>query len=216
MTTKKTLVITLDDFIFEHYKIKQNIWKNIAKEQKLKLTDTFLMGHYDAHLDKREKLEREYRLIAPYVSEVEARYQKVVSSTLLEPAIKPDHLEKLYQWANDFDLYFITNHRIEQIKNLLEKARIELDVDHIYSSKQVLNAKPEADIYLKIARLQKIKPNTMIILDATINGVQASHLANAKGLFLAQYMRPNQVIKDFAFAYFNTLDEVDAYLKELL
>ncbi|HCT63238.1 MAG TPA: hypothetical protein DIC19_03965 [Erysipelotrichaceae bacterium] len=213
MTTKKTLVITLDDFIFEHYKIKQNIWKKIAKEHKLKLSDTFLMGHYDAHLEKREKLEREYRLIAPYVQEVEARYQNVVSSTLLEPTVKSDHLDKIFKWADRFDLYFITNHRIEQIRNLLEKTKIELDAERIFSTKQVLNAKPEADIYLKLARLRNIKPNTMIILDATLNGVQASHLANAKGLFLAQYMRPDQSIKDFAFAYFNTLDEVDAYLE---
>ncbi len=216
MTTKKTLVITLDDFIFEHYKIKQNIWKNIAKEHKLKLSDTFLMGHYDAHLEKREKLEREYRTIAPYVKEVDTRYQNVVSSSLLEPTFNKEHLDKLVQWAQDFDLYFITNHRIEQIKNLLEKAKIELDIDRIYSSKQVLNAKPEADIYLKLARLRNIKPNTMTILDSTLNGVQASYLANAKGLFLAHYMRPNQAIKDFAFAYFNRLDEVDSYLKELL
>jgi beta-phosphoglucomutase-like phosphatase (HAD superfamily) len=216
MTTKKTLVITLDDFIFEHYKIKQNIWKNIAKEHRLSLNDTFLMGHYDAHLEKREKLEREYKQLTPYVGEVNARYQKVVSSTLLEPTIKAEHLAKLHQWIAAFDVYFITNHRTEQIIQLLEKANIVLDHERIYSTKQVLNAKPEADIYLKVARLRNIKPNTMTILDATLNGVQASYLANAKGLFLAQYMRPNQAIKDFAFAYFNTLADVDAYLKELL
>ena len=216
MTTKKTLVITLDDFIFEHFKIKQNIWINIAKEHELKLTDAFLMGHYDAHLEKREKLEREYRLIAPFVKEVDTRYQNVVSGTHLNPAINQAHHERLVQWSQDFELCFITNHRIDQMINLLDRANIEIDTERIYSTKQVLNSKPEADVYLKLARLRNIKPNSMVILDATINGVQASHLAHAKGLFLAQYFHANQTIKDFAFAYFNTVDEVDTYLKELL
>lgn len=216
MTTKKTLVITLDDFIFEHYKTKQSIWKNIAKEHTLKLNDTFLMGHYDAHLEKREKLEREYKQLATHVHEVDARYQKVVSSSILMPDFNQENLAHLKQWEDMFNVYYITNHRKEQMLSLLQKINFEIDQDRLYSTKQVLNAKPEADVYLKLARSQNLKANTMIILDATLNGVQAAHLSNAKGLFLAQYIRPNQAIKDFAFAYFNTLNDVDGYLKELL
>lgn len=216
MTTKKTLVITLDDFIFEHYKTKQSIWKNIAKEHKLKLSDTFLLGHYDAHLEKREKLEREYKQLTPHVQEVDVRYQKVISSTILKPDFNAENLERLKLWEAMFDVFYITNHRKEQMLSLMQMIDVEIDQERLYSTKQVLNAKPEADIYLKLARTQNIKPNTMFILDSTLNGVQASYLANAKGLFLAQYLRPNQAIKDFSFAYFDTLTDVDEYLKELL
>ena len=66
MTLEKTLIITLDDFIFDLYKIKNTIWNRIENDYQIEVTDQFRMAYYDAHLEKREKLGREYPKIAPY------------------------------------------------------------------------------------------------------------------------------------------------------
>jgi beta-phosphoglucomutase-like phosphatase (HAD superfamily) len=102
------------------------------------------------------------------------------------------------------------------MQDLLKSTNFPLDVDILVSSKQVLNAKPEGDIYLKIARLLGIKANTLTIIDSTLNGVQASYLANSKGLYLAQFHEANSTIKKFAYAHFKQSDELNHYVLNLI
>jgi len=102
------------------------------------------------------------------------------------------------------------------MQDLLISTKFPLEVDILVSSKQVLNAKPEGDIYLKIARLLGIKANTLTIIDSTLNGIQASYLANSKGLYLAQFHEANSTIRKFAYAHFKQSEELNHYVLNLI
>ena len=45
MTLEKTLIITLDDFIFDLYKIKNTIWNRIETDYQIEVTDQFRMAY---------------------------------------------------------------------------------------------------------------------------------------------------------------------------
>lgn len=214
MTLRKTLIITLDDFIYDLYSIKESIWHQIEKEYNIVVPDHFIMAYYDAHLEKREKIGREYPKIAVHFNEVEMRFNEVIESGNLN--LNLEHINYLKQWNTIYNLVYCTNLLSDKMYTLLQKTHFPFEIDVIHSSKYVLNAKPEGDIYLKIARLLKIKANTLTVIDSTLNGIQAAYLANTKGLFLAQFHDANSTIKKFAYAYFNQSDELNHYVLNLI
>jgi len=214
MTLEKTLIITLDDFIFDLYKVKNTIWDEIETKYEVEVTEHFRMAYYDAHLEKREKLGREYPKIAPYFNEVEQLFNQTIDNAQVQ--INSEHFELLIQWSNVYQLIYCTNLKIERIKKLLDLFNIDYLNTHIVSSKQVLNSKPEGDIYLKVARLLNIKANTLTVIDSTLNGIQASYLANTKGLFLAQFHEANATIKKFAYAHFKHTQDLNNYVLNLI
>lgn len=214
MTLEKTLIITLDDFVFDLYKVKNQIWNQIERDFNIEVSDHFRMAYYDAHLEKREKLGREYPNILPYFNEVEKQFLDIIRSG--EVQINIEHLNYLTQWKNIYKLIFCTNLKIEHMQDLLNRLNLDLEITHLISTKQVLNAKPEGDVYLKIARLLNIKANTLTVIDSTLNGIQAAYLANTKGLYLAQFIDANSTIKKFAYAHFKHSEDLNHYVLKLI
>jgi beta-phosphoglucomutase-like phosphatase (HAD superfamily) len=214
MNLEKTLIITLDDFVFDMYKIKMSLWKDIEKENNIEVSDHFIMSYYDAHFEKREKIGREYPRIAKFYDEVENRFNKIIDSA--ELSMNKTHIEYLLEWNKIYKLIYCTNLKLDQMQNLLTTTAFPIEVKNLFSTRQVLNSKPEGDIYLKIARQLNLKTNSLVVIDSTLNGIQASYLANTKGLFLAQFHEVNPTVKKFAFAHFKKSEELNHYVLNLI
>jgi len=165
MNLKKTIIITLDEFVYYFYSIKKELWESIAFENDLQLPEHFIMSWYDAHLEKREKLGREHPKLAPFFNEVENQFLEYLQSHKETIKVIPNHIDYLLQWNKLYKLIYCTNQKIEIIQEILKATNFPLVVDILVSSKQVLNARPEGDIYLKIARLLAIKADTITIID---------------------------------------------------
>jgi beta-phosphoglucomutase-like phosphatase (HAD superfamily) len=174
------------------------------------------MSWYDAHIEKQEKLGREHPKLAPFFSEVEEQFLTYLKTHKESIQFIPTHIEYLTQWNSMYKLIYCTNLRIDLMQEILQSTQFPLQTDILVSSRQVLNAKPEGDIYLKIARLLGIKANTLTIIDSTLNGIQASYLANSKGLYLAQFIDANSTIKKFAYAHFKKSEELNHYVLNLI
>ena len=136
MTLEKTLIITLDDFIFDLYKIKNTIWNRIETDYQIEITDQFRMAYYDAHLEKREKLGREYPKIAIYFNEVETLFNEMIDNGQVE--INTEHLTYLSQWKKIYKLIYCTNLKLDRMNNLLKRFNIDIEITHLISTKQVL------------------------------------------------------------------------------
>ena len=214
MNLEKTLIITLDDFIFNLYKVKDMIWDRIQNEHQIQISNEFRMAYYDAHLEKREKLGREYPRIALYFNELETEFNRIVDEALVE--INEEHLNYLKQWKQVYKIIYCTNLKLERMQSLLNKLGLTIEDSHLISAKQVLNAKPEGDMYLKVARLFNLKTNTLTVIDSTLNGIQAAYLANTKGLYLAQFFEANSTIKKFAYAHFKQSKDLNHYVLNLI
>lgn len=214
MTLEKTLIITIDDFIFNLYKIKDSIWDKIQNKYQISVSPEFRMAYYDAHLEKREKLGREYPNIAQYFIEVEEQFNQMIDQSQVQ--IDQEHLNYVKEWSNIYKIIYCTNLKLDQMKKLINTSKLDLEINELISTKQVLNAKPEGDIYLKVARLLNIKANTITVIDSTLNGIQAAYLANTKGLYLAQFIEANSTIKKFAYAHFKHTNELNHYVLNLI
>lgn len=216
MTHPQNLIINLDELILDLPGLKQKIWQDLADIHQFDITETFLLGSFDANSDKVEKLQREYPKQAPYFDIVQKRYEGMIEAKL--KTLKPNNirLQELQTLAQAYQISLCSNlprRLLDQLSCLNELGFKPL---HVFSTREVMLSKPDPAIYLKIARTLQVLPNKLIIMDATLNGIQASYLANAKGIYVAQHFETNSTIQEFSTAHTSHFSQVKTILDEWL
>lgn len=212
MNSKQNIILSLDDLVLNLPKLKDKLWDEVLDRNKIETSLLFKELCFDANHEKIEKLSREYPRYAPYIDEVNISYEASILSFLENYQVEASIIQHLDTFSKDFDLSFLTNlsldnHALQQILkqfNFTPKA--------IFSTKEVLSAKPDADIYLKIARKFNIKPHKLITVDATINGVQAGYLANTKAIYVATNYPISQWAIDYSIAFLNGFKDLETTL----
>lgn len=208
---QNTLILNTDELLFDFYTKKQQLWQQVSQRENIEVTDKFFMALYDAHLEKQEKIAREYRSLAPFMSEVNHSFHLWLQE--FTPKIDQATVDFVKSMERQYRIIWVTNQKLELAQKLL--SQFSFQYESLYSTKNVLNAKPEPDIYLKIARALKIKANELHIVDSTLNGVQASYLAHAKGIFLEQFGPPSLIIRKFSTTIVPDLEALSVHLLTL-
>jgi len=205
------LILNTDELLFDFYTKKHQLWQTIAHREVLEVSDKFIMAIYDAHLEKQEKIAREYRTHALFMNEVNRDFQTWLKTYV--PQIAPAHYDFIKAMETQYRIIYVTNQQTDVMKSHLNT--FDFNYENVFSTKNVLNAKPEPDVYLKIARHLNIKANELNIVDSTLNGVQASYLAHAKGIFLEQYGPATQIIRKFSTTIVSDIHKLQTHLLTL-
>lgn len=209
MNSKQNLIISLDDVVLGLPKLKDSIWLEVCQKNDLEASILFNELSFDANHDKIEKLSREYPRYAKYLDEVNEKYKGQVSDYLKTIQIEESTRNLLEKFNHNFDLSFLTNLSIKDLETSNILNQFNFKAKEIFSTKQVLSGKPDADIYLKIARTFNDKVQRLITVDSTINGVQAGYLANTKAIYVARNYPISQWAIDYSIAFLNGLDELE-------
>ena len=216
MSPKQAMIISVDELVFDLAKVKEKVWRDIASLHNLELSDHFLNTSFDANHDKIERLMREHVLHAPHFETVQNRYTALIPSHLKNFKINENKYRILKRFSEDFDLYFLTNLNRTQINSLELDKKLNIDVKEVFSTKEVLSGKPDADIYLKIARKLNISATKLIAIDGSLNGVQASYLAKSKGIYVGEQFPVTQLITEYSTGYIDTFEQLEVLVYEWL
>lgn len=216
MTSHNTLVLNIDEFVLKLPLLKKRLWLDLAQTHKLEISELFLMASFDANQEKQEKLMREYPHLAPFFEEINTRYNQE-RQVYLQNAHVSKELNSLFEdLKQPLNLVLCTNLSIDEIKNLPVLSEFKVPIQELFSTKEVFAGKPDADIYLKIARKLGIHASKLITIDATINGVQAGYLAHTKAIYVAEYYAITQAVQDYSTAFLNTLSDLKTTLNTWL
>jgi HAD superfamily hydrolase (TIGR01509 family) len=216
MSPKQAMIMSVDELVFDLAKLKEKVWRDIAEVHRLELTDHFLNTSFDANHDKTERLMREHIAHAPHFETVQNRYHALIPSHLENFKINEKKFKILKRFSEDFDLYFLTNLNSTQINTLNLDKKLDLSIKEIFSTKEVLSGKPDADIYLKIARKLNISATKLIAIDGSLNGVQASYLAKSKGIYVGEQFPVTQLVTEYSTGYIDTFEQLEVLVYEWL
>ncbi len=209
MTMKQNLILSLDDLVLDLPKIKDALWIEICKKNDVAVSQMFNELSFDANSEKIEKLSREYPRYAPFFEEVNEKYHTLVLDHLKNFKID-EQINKLFtKFTEDFNVSFLTNLSISELENSGILKQFTFEPTALFTTKEVLSGKPDADIYLKIARKFNDKVQRLITVDSTVNGVQAGYLANTKAIYVARNYPISQWAKDYSIAFLNGLNELE-------
>ena len=216
MTSNYTLVLNIDEFVLKLPLLKKRLWLEIGQAHGIEITELFLMASFDANQEKQEKLMREYPHLSMYFEEVNARYMQEQHDFLQNAHVSSDLKSVLTGLNQPLDLVVCTNLAIDEVRTLPVLTEFPYPIQAIFSTKEVFAGKPDADIYLKIARKLGIHASKLITIDATINGVQAGYLAHTKAIYVAEYFAITQAVQDYSTAFLETLSDLKTTLNTWL
>lgn len=103
----------------------------------------------------------------------------------------------------------------KRTEQLLSSADVEDKFDVIICGDEVLKGKPEPDIFLAAARKLKCKPKECIVLEDSLNGINAALKANMVPIYVPD-IQNSPKIERIAFKKFNSLLGVKRFLETLI
>ncbi len=83
------------------------------------------------------------------------------------------------------------------IKKVLKKLKIKRYIQEYYSGEDVPNGKPAPDIFIKVAKLLRVRPQECLVIEDSKNGVLAAKRA---GMRTIGYQNPNSGNQDLSEA----------------
>lgn len=212
MKNKQNLIISLDDLIFNLPTLKNSIWRDLTKIDNLDPSELFLNLSFDASFEKKERLGREYPAFAPYFDKVEEMYNQKVNDYILNYNLNSQDMLIIKKFSEDFAISILTNLSHHQLQKSNALSRLDFEINEVFSTKDVFSGKPEADIYLRIARKLNVKPSKLITVDGSVNGVQAGFLAKTKAIYIAKSYSICQWVLDYSTAYLKDFKELETTL----
>lgn len=119
-----------------------------------------------------------------------------------------------YLRENNYKIAVASSSDIADIKNNLEKTKLEKYIDAIASGAEVENGKPEPDVFLLAAERLDVDPKDCLILEDSKAGIKAGKASGAKVFMVPDMFTVDKECKDTADRILNNLGEVIEILEE--
>ena len=107
-----------------------------------------------------------------------------------------------------------TSTRRKTTEYMLDSAQITLYFDHTVCGDEVLNAKPDPEIFLKAMELLGGTPEDTLIFEDSHNGIRAANAAGIPVIMVPDLLAPHNELRTFAIV--KDLDEAQAFIAPLI
>lgn len=119
-----------------------------------------------------------------------------------------------YLRENNYKIAVASSSDTADIKNNLEKTKLEKYIDEIASGAEVENGKPAPDVFLLAAKRLGVDAKDCLILEDSKAGVKAGKASGAKVFMVPDMYTPDKECKNLADRILNNLGEVIEILKK--
>ena len=119
-----------------------------------------------------------------------------------------------YLKEKDYKIALATSSDREKAEYLLELVKIKDKFDYIICGNDIVNSKPNPEIFLKAAENLKVEPKECVVIEDSKFGVKAAVNAGMKVINVPDMKMPNSEVKSMAFKIFNNLLEVKDYISK--
>jgi HAD superfamily hydrolase (TIGR01509 family) len=100
--------------------------------------------------------------------------------------------------------------------SLLKLAQIDNFFDCIVCGDEVVNSKPNPEIFMKVADKLNCSYNKCLVLEDSEAGITAAHEAGMLSIAIPDMKEPSNEVQKLAFKRMNSLIDVQAFLEESL
>lgn len=114
-----------------------------------------------------------------------------------------EHLKK-----NNIKMAVATSSRREKAERLLTESKVRDYFSLITCGDEVVNAKPDPEIFLKTADKLGVKYEECLVLEDSLNGIRAAKSADMIPVMVPDMIEPTEEIKKLIYRKYNNLEEV--------
>lgn len=179
--------VSVDSILFDLNTYKQEIYSSVMKKHNLEVHPFFFELFLDGGYQQIERAYIHYNQYRPIRKEMEEAFQTQFESDLNNGLIPfyPESVPFMQQLMNSpLKIGLVSSYRRSDVERLLQAYPLELEYDALVCGNEVMEGKPEKDIYSKISKQLKTDPHYTIAFEATINGVMGAYLASMESIYV--------------------------------
>lgn len=217
MRNIECVIFDMDGLILDTERLSLEAWQRILKKYGQVMTleiYTTLMGiTYKNCVDKLIEIYGQELPIAEIYAEKNKDVLKFIHDNGVP--VKPGIYELLdYLVERNYKLALATSTSREKATNLLERAGIKDKFNVMVFGDEVVNSKPDPEIFLKASEKLGVNPEKCIVLEDSPAGIEAAYRAGMKGINIPDLKMPDEQIKKHAYKILDSLLDVRDYLRD--
>lgn len=212
------VIFDMDGLLFDTERVSYSFWKDILKKYGYIMDNevytSSLMGR--THKASNKKLIKKYGEDFP-ILKIRAERNKCMLEFIQDNGVpvKSGVYELLdFLVAKKYKVALATSTARERTINLLEMANIRNKFTSITCGDDVINSKPNPEIFLKAAEKLEVDPKKCIVLEDSPAGIEAAYNAGMMPINVPDLKDLDDKTKSLAYVICGSLLEVKDYLRK--
>lgn len=213
----RAVIFDQDGVMFDTERMSSKAWNKAGQELGIEMEEEFLctirgMNYQDA------TVRFEAKFGGSGIDYEELRRRKKAYFTAMRKElplpVKPGLHELLaYLKEQGYKIALATGSTKEYSLGNLSEAGVTEYFEYIISGDMVEHAKPSPDIFLKSARMLGEKPENCLVLEDSLNGVEAGISGGFVTVMVPDMTQPDEVLRSRVDAVCETLTDVKTWLQ---
>ncbi|MFI3209606.1 MAG: HAD family phosphatase [Peptostreptococcaceae bacterium] len=210
----KGIIFDMDGVIFDSEKIYLKNWQDVFESYGYSLKkETYVRGMGIGKEKIKELFREEYGqdlLVDEMYIEKDKRLNKYLENIELKSGV----IEILkYLKDNNYKVSIATSSRKSRVITFLESKNISNYFDEIVCSDDVVNFKPNPEVFLSAAKKLNLDVNECLVVEDSYAGLLASKNANIKAIHIPDLRQNDDISNELSFKVFSNLLEFKDFLK---
>ena len=216
MENIKSIIFDMDGVIFDTEKVYLRIWSEVFSDYGYKLErEDYLSVMGKGRKGVVEKFLERYGEDLPITEmykEKDAKLAKVIDNN--EVPLKKGALDLLnYLKENNYKVALATSAKRERVDKQLKGANIIDKFDAIVTRDDIVNTKPNPDIFLKACELLGSSNEECLVIEDSSAGIRAAFNAKIKSFHVEDLKVADEEIKELSTKQFKSLVDIYNYIK---
>lgn len=207
----------MDGLLFDTETIYQEKGRKLAREYGYNLSDDLIERTTGTTNNKmREEYLKEFGEDFPIDEYTDRVIEEIkLSAKNKEVELMTGVIEMLeFLKENNKPMILATSSNLEMAKLLTESKNIGDYFAHFITSEDVVNGKPDPEVFLTAASKLGVSPSRVVVFEDSLNGIRAGHSAGMISFMIPDKIKPTPEIKEKYFKEFKDLLEVIEFFKK--
>ncbi len=217
MENIKAFIFDMDGLILDTERIAFKSYKEALKEYGYDFTEAFFLTLVGTNVKLTKELcLNRYGSWFPF-DLLHENHNKITEEYIKKNGVPlKEGVNELidYLKEKDYKIALATSSDREKAEYLLELVKIKDKFDYIICGNDIVNSKPNPEIFLKAAENLKVEPKECVVIEDSKFGVKAAVNAGMKVINVPDMKMPDSEVKSMAFKIFNNLLEVKDYISK--
>lgn len=215
MKNVEAVIFDMDGVIFDTESVYLDIWTKVFNKYKYKLErDVYIsvMGTGRKNVMKvfTNRYGEDLPILDMYKEKDEMLLQVIESGQVPMKKGANEILKSLKD--SGFKIALATSAKRERLKKQLKMSEIEWIFDTIVCGDDVINGKPNPEIFLKAAKNISVNPENCVVIEDSVAGIKAAHSAEMIAIHVEDLKKADKEILNHCYKNFNNLFEIKEYL----
>ncbi|MGG7143112.1 HAD family hydrolase [Clostridium nigeriense] len=206
----RTVIFDMDGVLFDTEKVYLDVWTSICEKYGYKMTKEI---YCKVIATGRENVKRVFKKEFGNNIPIEEMYKEKDINLAIElekgVPVKDGAYELLKYLKNrKYNLALATSASKERMDKQLEDAGFRCIFDEVVCRDEVMETKPNPEIFLKAADKLGVDPKECIVIEDSLAGVRAAYRGNMIPIHVVDLKTADDEINKYCYRSFNNLIEI--------